>query len=69
MQYRLTTREGVTKMSNWEKITVWVVKVEGQFKTQVDTYEQAVKYAKKYEGKEIEIKQSEAERLLIGSIW
>ena len=56
-------------MSNWKKITVWVVKVEGQFKTQVDTYEQAVKYAKKYEGKEIEIKQSEAEQLLIGSIW
>jgi hypothetical protein len=53
----------------WKKKTVWVVKVDGKFKNQWDTYEQAVSYAKKFEGKEIEIKQSEAEELIIGNIW
>ncbi len=56
-------------MNNWKKKTVWVVKVNGKFKNQWDTYEQAVNYAKKFEGKNIEIKKSEAEELVIGSIW
>ena len=54
----------------WKKIKVWVVKVDGQFKTQVDTKEKALKFAKKYKGKPIEIKQSEAEQFMGNiNIW
>jgi hypothetical protein len=48
-------------MTNWIKAKRWVVKVNGEFKSQCKSLDDAKKLASKYEGKQVTIKEVEVE--------
>ena len=48
-------------MTEWIKAKRWVVKVNGEFKDQCKTLDDAKKLASKYEGKKVAIKEIEVE--------
>ena len=54
-------------MNKWKKITVYVVKADGKFITQVDTKEKAKQIAAKHKAKgcKVTIKKSMAETMSV----